>query len=415
MGNNQQSDLFLVESAAWSSGSNALDGEPSGKLRSSPTAPASSGDTGPTPPTSAMLAGWTGPEFLPLTLFVEGSPASPLASPESEKGRRIAAGFGPNSPDAFATYDPDLRCWKTSPDSSGSDLVTSSAIWPRSGSMRNGAAYLRPPWERRTSDGGFSSSPGIVHEETFPTPTATQFGGSDPETFEGRREREKAKGRNGNGFGLTLEQAVLQRMYPTPTATDGNRGDYTQDGKTGQRRPSLQGAARTYPTPMAADSERSSETYGRGNRTLLGEARHRKLWPTAKASDADRGGLADRYLPGSRRSNLVDALKMYPTPLAGDATRGPDYARAARNGKGESLATVVARENWATPTARDYRSGTGTKLRLGHAPQLAEQIGGQLNPPWVEWLMGFPIGWTALEPSGIQLCLLWDIESDAGS
>jgi hypothetical protein len=23
--------------------------------------------------------------------------------------------------------------------------------------------------------------------------------------------------------------------------------------------------------------------------------------------------------------------------------------------------------------------------------------GGQLNPTWVEWLMGFPLGWTDLE------------------
>jgi hypothetical protein len=24
--------------------------------------------------------------------------------------------------------------------------------------------------------------------------------------------------------------------------------------------------------------------------------------------------------------------------------------------------------------------------------------GGQLNPEWVEWLMGWPIGWTELKP-----------------
>jgi hypothetical protein len=28
---------------------------------------------------------------------------------------------------------------------------------------------------------------------------------------------------------------------------------------------------------------------------------------------------------------------------------------------------------------------------------------GALNPPWVEWLMGFPLGWTALEPSATPL------------
>jgi hypothetical protein len=28
--------------------------------------------------------------------------------------------------------------------------------------------------------------------------------------------------------------------------------------------------------------------------------------------------------------------------------------------------------------------------------------GGQLNPTWVEWLMGFPLEWTVCEPSGTQ-------------
>jgi hypothetical protein len=28
--------------------------------------------------------------------------------------------------------------------------------------------------------------------------------------------------------------------------------------------------------------------------------------------------------------------------------------------------------------------------------QLSQGNGGQLNPEWVEWLMGFPIGWTEL-------------------
>jgi hypothetical protein len=28
---------------------------------------------------------------------------------------------------------------------------------------------------------------------------------------------------------------------------------------------------------------------------------------------------------------------------------------------------------------------------------LSEQIDGSLNPTWVEWLMGWPVGWTALK------------------
>ena len=60
---------------------------------------------------------------------------------------------------------------------------------------------------------------------------------------------------------------------------------------------------------------------------------------------------------------------MWPTPKG--AASGPDFARAKRpSSGGDDLVTAVARK-----------------------------CGGQLNPAWVEWLMGFPIGWTDLEVS----------------
>jgi hypothetical protein len=31
--------------------------------------------------------------------------------------------------------------------------------------------------------------------------------------------------------------------------------------------------------------------------------------------------------------------------------------------------------------------------------------GGQLNPTWVEWLMGYPFGWTDCEDSAIRISL----------
>jgi hypothetical protein len=30
------------------------------------------------------------------------------------------------------------------------------------------------------------------------------------------------------------------------------------------------------------------------------------------------------------------------------------------------------------------------------------EIGGSLNPMWVEWLMGFPLEWTVLDASATQ-------------
>ena len=53
--------------------------------------------------------------------------------------------------------------------------------------------------------------------------------------------------------------------------------------------------------------------------------------------------------------------------------------------------------HFATPQARDYRTGQTSRWEdANRSRNLNDQIGGQLNPTWVEWLMGFPTGWTDL-------------------
>ena len=59
-----------------------------------------------------------------------------------------------------------------------------------------------------------------------------------------------------------------------------------------------------------------------------------------------------------------------------------------------------------TPTARDWKD-CGANINLYRHRRQDSQLGvvvmresedsGSLNPTWVEWLMGFPIGWTDLE------------------
>jgi hypothetical protein len=58
---------------------------------------------------------------------------------------------------------------------------------------------------------------------------------------------------------------------------------------------------------------------------------------------------------------------------------------------------------WPTPTSRDWKDGCSigsvpVNGLLGRAVEPSAQAG-SLKPTWVEWLMGFPLGWTALEPS----------------
>ena len=59
----------------------------------------------------------------------------------------------------------------------------------------------------------------------------------------------------------------------------------------------------------------------------------------------------------------------------------------------------VTKQNWPTPTAHDAKdSGKAPSEGLRKSPCLAFKVGGQLNPMWVEWLMGWPLGWTDLKP-----------------
>jgi hypothetical protein len=70
-----------------------------------------------------------------------------------------------------------------------------------------------------------------------------------------------------------------------------------------------------------------------------------------------------------------------------------------------SLETMARSGMLSTPTARDWKSGKGAlkgKKAQG-GPSLSAQSGGQLNPEFAELLMGFPLGWTALEPSEMPL------------
>jgi hypothetical protein len=72
-----------------------------------------------------------------------------------------------------------------------------------------------------------------------------------------------------------------------------------------------------------------------------------------------------------------------------------------RNGIAYRLAPLVrltgetASGLWPTPHS-NMSTGAGTQGRNG-GMNLQTAIGGSLNPTWVEWLMGYPIGWTALK------------------
>ena len=112
----------------------------------------------------------------PTTATSQPSPPSARASRANRTpsrgnggGEATNAGSGPKLPASFAKFDPATSSWRTSPGFSlpTMDTLTEtfSGRWPRAGTMRNGAVFERPTWERRTDESDGSSSGG------WPTPT----------------------------------------------------------------------------------------------------------------------------------------------------------------------------------------------------------------------------------------------------
>jgi DNA (cytosine-5)-methyltransferase 1 len=138
----------------------------------------------------------------------------------------------------------------------------------------------------------------------------------------------------------------------------------------------------------------------------------RRLWPTPTAHP-DNSNKNGKF----KNPTLGDAVKMWPTPTTQE-TEHPDAMltetgrRLSKDGKtSHSLGLADAVKMWPTPTYGKLAGGTGGMQQI-EAQYLAGNInseerramragnGGKLNPMWVEWLMGFPPGWTDLEDSG---------------
>jgi len=94
---------------------------------------------------------------------------------------------------------------------------------------------------------------------------------------------------------------------------------------------------------------------------------------------------------------------MWPTPKASAA--GPDFAKMTRSGTGISLQTAVAM--WPTPTAQDAKNNGAPSQMERNTKPLNAEVGGALNPTWVEWLMGWPLGWTDCAASGTDRFRQW--------
>lgn len=130
--------------------------------------------------------------------------------------------------------------------------------------------------------------------------------------------------------------------------------------------------------------------------SLLGDLElFSETWP--RSGSMRNGTCFQRQTLAPRISGREFGL--WPTPTASLGHKGGRVTpRKSRHG-GTLIEAVSARTIWATATARDWRSGSASQTTHDrNSRPLSEQVGGLLNPTWVEWLMGWPIGWTASEP-----------------
>ena len=118
-------------------------------------------------------------------------------------------------------------------------------------------------------------------------------------------------------------------------------------------------------------------------------------WPTPDTQNHRDGSKLrkdNNLAQGGRHGvSLHHAVWMWPTPTAFDAVQmkldeTPEHWEEQRDkhkkeGQNKHFPLTVAVKMRPTPTVQDSPQDTG-----------------QLNPTWVEWLMGWPIGWTGLAP-----------------
>ena len=295
----------------------------------------------------------------------------------------MPAGSGPTSPESFARYDPNGCFLKTSAASSTPTEVQPSpkfsGAWPTLGMMRSGACSARPKPPRLIGGKDFSS---------WPTPKATQAGSLN---------------RSSSG-GPPQDLAVTARNWPTPQVDSfrsrgGNRIDEV----------GLDRMARTWPTPRASPNENRGTKRVPSHGVTHGKILSEEAIEWMKVAPASRD-----WKDGANPS----ANAPMNSPLGRQAPRsmmnGPQSSQQGQTSR--PLWRTPATTNTGTPTEKLMaEDGSPPKLgermhRLGKNGEMVNQtqslemqtsvIAGvkvRLNPVFVEWLMGWPLGWTDFE------------------
>lgn len=174
----------------------------------------------------------------------------------------------------------------------------------------------------------------------------------------------------------TPSRRLLFRLVPSTPRTGGTGALLSGVERWKKNITGKDGDPILWKTPIASDSA-NMEFYhnSRGEPNLSGMV---KMWHTPKATDYKGSGPAGSKSAEHdlKKHNLKGVVMFYPTPTTGAGLCG-GTGNFQRLKKLETSGQITEEER------RNMSQGNG----------------GQLNPTWVEWLMGFPLGWTDLNAS----------------
>ena len=303
-----------------------------------------------------------------LTWYLAAFPARTSAQPEKVPASKASAvACGNKWQESSMRYDLATSSWKTHRCLWDEDLPWSSVILPKWGMTRNGQLYQHQTLERPISgtESGFM----------LPTPVASD-------------------GTSGAIIGKN------DTFYTTSTGMPRKVNQNGKDGSVGLGR-----LVQMWPTPKANDAEK------RGNFDLTNPrnglpAAVKKKFPTPSATDGMRGGTMTENMTGQSLTQMVNSMK-FATPQARDFRSGQE-SRWDNPNRTRNLNDQIAK--FPTASANDWKGSSKEGQRRGQLTDPAMGVieaGGQLNPTWVEWLMGWPLGWTDLKPLAMDRYQQW--------
>lgn len=319
------------------------DSKQSGNAKSNPTPAKSSANTGPKSPTLVTLQKWIGKKSKPQMSSAVASPVK--TSQQQAKARALQANAlacGKNSLELLRQPGQLGLSQKTSQHSLQEDW---QSYWKTSGSRairRSGLYLLKLPQLAHSTKENESSS--------WPTPTVA-------DTFTGTLNSTQQKEDNRHSLG----QSKAVQRWPTPRAQERKQQNSQNNGMA------LSKAVTLFPTPCAQDAKNSTFPKSQLNRDSI---------------------------PGA-------IMRTFPTPIAGDWK-----GQIRKDGTASMLSGIIEMEAkkkmFPTPNCprpHDSEASAGRALPGQKQKDLQQVValnGEQLNPDWVELLMGFPKGYTSV-------------------